>query len=256
MRGVGQAPCLDGTTRGPDAGCLFASLEKCSWSSSGSRGGGGPGGFRLPASPSLVSSRGPVLAVAMGSHSEYCYSGGADARIHSWKIPDLNMDPYDGYGEDSSLPCLPFPHPPATRASWFPQPPGFTLGTGGGRAKGSRSGEARAKVIQHVPERGTRRGIRGAVGERVAEELIGVELWGRGPARAKVWWALAALRSALPASAWSGGGSRQGAGRAGETGTLAGPGCRGFGCILGPPFRLSGEVTRLSHLFSVRVPAL
>ncbi|XP_057567709.1 striatin-4 isoform X2 [Hippopotamus amphibius kiboko] len=41
--------------------------------------------------------RGPVLAVAMGSRSEYCYSGGADARIHSWKIPDLNMDPYDGY---------------------------------------------------------------------------------------------------------------------------------------------------------------
>ncbi|XP_036272217.1 striatin-4 isoform X3 [Pipistrellus kuhlii] len=41
--------------------------------------------------------RGPVLAVAMGSNSEYCYSGGADARIHSWKIPDLNMDPYDGY---------------------------------------------------------------------------------------------------------------------------------------------------------------
>uniref|UniRef100_A0A8D1JDH6 Striatin-4 n=2 Tax=Sus scrofa TaxID=9823 RepID=A0A8D1JDH6_PIG len=41
--------------------------------------------------------RGPVLAVAMGSSSEHCYSGGADARIHSWKIPDLNMDPYDGY---------------------------------------------------------------------------------------------------------------------------------------------------------------
>uniref|UniRef100_A0ABI8AGG7 Striatin 4 n=2 Tax=Felinae TaxID=338152 RepID=A0ABI8AGG7_FELCA len=41
--------------------------------------------------------RGPVLAVAMGSNSEYCYSGGADARIHSWKIPDLNVDPYDGY---------------------------------------------------------------------------------------------------------------------------------------------------------------
>lgn len=39
----------------------------------------------------------------MGSNSECCYSGGADARIHSWKIPDLNMDPYDGYGEDSSL---------------------------------------------------------------------------------------------------------------------------------------------------------
>lgn len=50
----------------------------------------------LFASP-FVSSRGPVLAVALGSNSEYCYSGGADARIHSWKIPDLNMDPYDGY---------------------------------------------------------------------------------------------------------------------------------------------------------------
>jgi striatin 1/3/4 len=43
----------------------------------------------------------------MGSNSEHCYSGGADARIHSWKIPDLNMDPYDGYGEDSlRLPFL------------------------------------------------------------------------------------------------------------------------------------------------------
>lgn len=45
-----------------------------------------------------------MLAVAVGSNSECCYSGGADARIHSWKIPDLNMDPYDGYGEDSSPP--------------------------------------------------------------------------------------------------------------------------------------------------------
>ncbi|KAB0391734.1 hypothetical protein E2I00_012786, partial [Balaenoptera physalus] len=45
----------------------------------------------------VTAKKGPVLAVAMGSHSEYCYSGGADARIHSWKIPDLNMDPYDGY---------------------------------------------------------------------------------------------------------------------------------------------------------------
>uniref|UniRef100_A0A4X2KMN7 Uncharacterized protein n=1 Tax=Vombatus ursinus TaxID=29139 RepID=A0A4X2KMN7_VOMUR len=41
--------------------------------------------------------RGPVLAVAMGTQSEHCYSGGADARIHCWRIPDLNMDPYDGY---------------------------------------------------------------------------------------------------------------------------------------------------------------
>lgn len=72
----------------------------------------------LPFAPS----RGPVLAVTMGSNSEYCYSGGADARIHSWKIPDLNMDPYDGYGEDR--PC-PFPPLPALGSStvellvWF-----------------------------------------------------------------------------------------------------------------------------------------
>ncbi|KAF7242234.1 Striatin-4 [Varanus komodoensis] len=41
--------------------------------------------------------RGPVLSVAMGCNSEFCYSGGADARIRCWRIPDLNMDPYDGY---------------------------------------------------------------------------------------------------------------------------------------------------------------
>ncbi|XP_030073358.1 striatin-4 [Microcaecilia unicolor] len=41
--------------------------------------------------------RGPVLAVAMGLNSENCYSGGSDSRICCWKIPDLNMDPYDHY---------------------------------------------------------------------------------------------------------------------------------------------------------------
>lgn len=64
----------------------------------------------LPASPHLPSlHRGPVLAVAVGSNSEYCYSGGADARVHSWKIPDLNMDPYDGYGEGDPY-VSPTPH--------------------------------------------------------------------------------------------------------------------------------------------------
>ncbi|XP_015279596.1 PREDICTED: striatin-4 [Gekko japonicus] len=41
--------------------------------------------------------RGPVLSVAMGPNSEYCYSGGTDTRIRCWRIPDLGMDPYDGY---------------------------------------------------------------------------------------------------------------------------------------------------------------
>ena len=84
-----------------------------------------------PLHPTSVSSRGPVLAVAMDSHSEYCYSGGADARIHSWKIPDLNMDPYDGYGEDSSLPSS-FPPPTC------PQGP---LGSSAPRPRTSRTQE-------------------------------------------------------------------------------------------------------------------
>ncbi|XP_074872028.1 striatin-4 [Carettochelys insculpta] len=41
--------------------------------------------------------RGPVLAVAMGCNSEYCYSGGTDAQIRLWRVPDLSMDPYDSY---------------------------------------------------------------------------------------------------------------------------------------------------------------
>uniref|UniRef100_A0A674IP18 Striatin 4 n=1 Tax=Terrapene triunguis TaxID=2587831 RepID=A0A674IP18_9SAUR len=41
--------------------------------------------------------RGPVLSVAMGCNSEYCYSGGTDTKIRFWRIPDLSMDPYDSY---------------------------------------------------------------------------------------------------------------------------------------------------------------
>ncbi|KAM8986064.1 striatin-4 isoform 1-T1 [Ara ararauna] len=41
--------------------------------------------------------RGPVLAVAMGCDSALCCSGGLDARIHCWRLPELDRDPYDGY---------------------------------------------------------------------------------------------------------------------------------------------------------------
>ncbi|KYO40156.1 hypothetical protein Y1Q_0019053 [Alligator mississippiensis] len=41
--------------------------------------------------------RGPVLSVAMGCNSEFCYSGGVDASIRCWRVPELGMDPYDGY---------------------------------------------------------------------------------------------------------------------------------------------------------------
>ncbi|KAM9591557.1 striatin-4-like [Morphnus guianensis] len=41
--------------------------------------------------------RGPVLAIAMGRDSALCCSAGVDARIRCWCLPDLDMDPYDGY---------------------------------------------------------------------------------------------------------------------------------------------------------------
>ncbi|NWY60615.1 STRN4 protein, partial [Chionis minor] len=41
--------------------------------------------------------RGPVLAVAMGHDSALCCSAGVDACIRRWRLPDLDMDPYDGY---------------------------------------------------------------------------------------------------------------------------------------------------------------
>lgn len=38
------------------------------------------------------------MAVAMGRDSALCCSGGVDACIRRWRLPDLDMDPYDGYG--------------------------------------------------------------------------------------------------------------------------------------------------------------
>lgn len=108
-------------------------------------------------------------------------------------------------------------------------------------------------LVKHGPGRfstcprvGQEEAAAGAVGERFAEELIGVELWGRGPARAKAWWALAALCAQLCPRLH---GQAEGASEEQVEQVrrrLAGPGCREFGCILGPPLRLSGEVTRLS----------
>ncbi|XP_028648737.1 striatin-4 [Erpetoichthys calabaricus] len=40
---------------------------------------------------------GPVLSLAMGENGDFCYSGGLDGSVRCWKIPDLNVDPYDNY---------------------------------------------------------------------------------------------------------------------------------------------------------------
>lgn len=123
-KGKGLVACLGGIMGAPDAKLFSVILEKCQWRKNCTVPGAGRGlsvsSFPAPP-PTPASSRGPVLAVAMGSNSEYCYSGGADARIHSWKIPDLNMDPYDGYGETASSLGLPFPCLSSTGASLFPQ---------------------------------------------------------------------------------------------------------------------------------------
>ena len=43
--------------------------------------------------------RGPVLCLAMSPTGECCYSGGADATIRCWNIPNSNIDPYDSFGK-------------------------------------------------------------------------------------------------------------------------------------------------------------
>uniref|UniRef100_A0AAR2LNJ7 Striatin N-terminal domain-containing protein n=1 Tax=Pygocentrus nattereri TaxID=42514 RepID=A0AAR2LNJ7_PYGNA len=40
---------------------------------------------------------GAVLSLSMGEEGETCYSGGLDGSVRCWKIPDLNVDPYDNY---------------------------------------------------------------------------------------------------------------------------------------------------------------
>ncbi|XP_026047036.1 striatin-4 [Astatotilapia calliptera] len=48
---------------------------------------------------------GAVLSLTMGEDGESCYSGGLDGSIRCWKMPDLNVDPYDNYdpGIESSV---------------------------------------------------------------------------------------------------------------------------------------------------------
>ncbi|XP_072557445.1 striatin-4 isoform X2 [Paramormyrops kingsleyae] len=46
---------------------------------------------------------GAVLSLTMGQNGESCYSGGLDGTVRCWKIPDLNVDPYDNY--DPGIEC-------------------------------------------------------------------------------------------------------------------------------------------------------
>ncbi|CAJ1065430.1 striatin-4 isoform X1 [Xyrichtys novacula] len=48
---------------------------------------------------------GAVLSLTMGEDGESCYSGGLDGTVRCWKMPDLNVDPYDNYdpGIESSV---------------------------------------------------------------------------------------------------------------------------------------------------------
>ncbi|RXN22724.1 striatin-4 [Labeo rohita] len=53
----------------------------------------------------MHSKNGAVLSLAMGEEGESCFSGGLDGTVRGWKIPDLNVDPYDNYdpGVESSV---------------------------------------------------------------------------------------------------------------------------------------------------------
>ncbi|KAG7479965.1 striatin-4 [Solea senegalensis] len=48
---------------------------------------------------------GAVLSLTMGEDGESCFSGGLDGTVRCWKMPDLNVDPYDNYdpGIESSV---------------------------------------------------------------------------------------------------------------------------------------------------------
>ncbi|XP_069004217.1 striatin-4 [Embiotoca jacksoni] len=48
---------------------------------------------------------GAVLSLTMGEDGDSCYSGGLDGTVRCWKMPDLNVDPYDNYdpGIESSV---------------------------------------------------------------------------------------------------------------------------------------------------------
>uniref|UniRef100_A0A3B3ZYI8 Striatin N-terminal domain-containing protein n=1 Tax=Periophthalmus magnuspinnatus TaxID=409849 RepID=A0A3B3ZYI8_9GOBI len=40
---------------------------------------------------------GAVLSLTIGEDGDTCYSGGLDGTVRCWKMPDLNVDPYDNY---------------------------------------------------------------------------------------------------------------------------------------------------------------
>lgn len=40
---------------------------------------------------------GAVLSLTMGEDGDSCYSGGLDGTVRCWKMPDLNVDPYENY---------------------------------------------------------------------------------------------------------------------------------------------------------------
>ncbi|TNN01815.1 hypothetical protein fugu_011197 [Takifugu bimaculatus] len=47
----------------------------------------------------------PFCQLTMGENGDSCYSGGLDGSVRCWKMPDLNVDPYDNYdpGIESSV---------------------------------------------------------------------------------------------------------------------------------------------------------
>ena len=57
----------------------------------------------------------------MGENGDTCYSGGLDGSVRCWKMPDLNVDPYDNYGQPSLPAALQPSHSSFSRG--LPCPP-------------------------------------------------------------------------------------------------------------------------------------
>ncbi|KAK7882591.1 hypothetical protein WMY93_028765 [Mugilogobius chulae] len=48
---------------------------------------------------------GAVLSLTIGEDGDACYSGGLDGMVRCWKMPDLNVDPYDNYDSSIEVVC-------------------------------------------------------------------------------------------------------------------------------------------------------
>lgn len=90
---------------------------------------------------------GAVLSLTMGESGDSCYSGGLDGSVRCWKMPDLNVDPYDNYGPPSSPAAV---HPSLQPRGLTPPSPPSRSGHREQRAGGPRGRRVGSDLL-HLP---------------------------------------------------------------------------------------------------------